>query len=311
MSQYPLVSVPVITYNSAKFIIETLESVKSQTYPNIELIVSDDGSMDGTVQLCRDWIEQNNSRFYRVKLLTVEHNTGTAGNMNRAEAECRGEWVKSIAGDDILIIDCISNCVQYVQTHADVRFLFGKISKIDVKGNPCDINDYPFDYSFFSLSSEEQLYRLVYQWNCIPASTFFYHRDSMKKICVRNDERIPLLEDWPKWINLLSKGAIFSFIDKPLVEYRVGQGLSTGIKSVRYYESVRKFVFYYKYPRMVEVDEDQAINDIVMTECELFEENSRLHKELCRLRSTNSYKLGKFLLSPISVIRRRLSKRHE
>ena len=52
----PLVSVVVITYNSAKFVIETLESVKSQTYKNIELIISDDCSTDDTVERCRLWL---------------------------------------------------------------------------------------------------------------------------------------------------------------------------------------------------------------------------------------------------------------
>lgn len=57
--EQPLVSVSVITYNSAKTVLETLESIKAQTYQNLELIVSDDCSTDNTVELCRNWIEQN------------------------------------------------------------------------------------------------------------------------------------------------------------------------------------------------------------------------------------------------------------
>ena len=48
----PLVSINVITYNSSKFVLETLESAKAQTYQNIELIVSDDCSTDNTVEIC-------------------------------------------------------------------------------------------------------------------------------------------------------------------------------------------------------------------------------------------------------------------
>ena len=55
----PLVSIIVITYNSAKFVLETLESAKAQTYQNIELIISDDGSTDNTVQICREWLKNN------------------------------------------------------------------------------------------------------------------------------------------------------------------------------------------------------------------------------------------------------------
>ena len=70
----PLVSVTVITYNSSKTVLETLDSIKAQTYQNLELIVSDDCSTDDTVELCRNWIEQNKERFVRTELLTVEKN---------------------------------------------------------------------------------------------------------------------------------------------------------------------------------------------------------------------------------------------
>ncbi len=55
-SRETLVSIVVITYNSAKFILETLESSKAQTYKNIELIISDDCSTDNTVEICQQWI---------------------------------------------------------------------------------------------------------------------------------------------------------------------------------------------------------------------------------------------------------------
>lgn len=80
-----LVSIPVITYNSAKTVIETLDSIKAQTYPNIELIISDDCSTDDTVQLCREWIEKNGERFERTELISVTKNTGVSGNNNRAK----------------------------------------------------------------------------------------------------------------------------------------------------------------------------------------------------------------------------------
>ncbi len=54
----PLVSIIVITYNSSKYVLETLESAKAQTYQNIELIVSDDGSTDNTIEICKIWIEK-------------------------------------------------------------------------------------------------------------------------------------------------------------------------------------------------------------------------------------------------------------
>ena len=96
----PLVSVPVITYNSSEYIIDGLESIKAQTYKNIELIISDDCSTDNTVELCRDWLENNKDYFVRVELVTTDKNTGVAGNCNRSVKACRGEWIRGLSGDD-------------------------------------------------------------------------------------------------------------------------------------------------------------------------------------------------------------------
>ena len=87
---YPLVSVFVVSYNAADYICETLESIKAQTYQNIELIVSDDHSSDQTVELANEWIESNKERFVRTELITVDHNTGVSANYNRAIRACRG-----------------------------------------------------------------------------------------------------------------------------------------------------------------------------------------------------------------------------
>ena len=86
--EQPLVSVPVVTYNSANTILETLESIKAQTYPNIELIISDDCSTDNTIELCLEWLELYKERFTRTEVLTVEKNTGVSANVNRCWNAC-------------------------------------------------------------------------------------------------------------------------------------------------------------------------------------------------------------------------------
>ncbi len=222
--EQPLVSVPIVTYNSAETVLKTLESIKAQTYQNIELIVSDDCSTDNTVELCRSWIEQNKDRFERTELLTVEKNTGVAGNLNRAEAACQGEWVKGIAGDDMLMPNCVEEFVKYVEQHPEATYVFCKMEgfgrsqeEIDEYMNRC------FDYTFFSLTQEEQYHRLVFKGNCLPAPAMFYHRQRAKEYAFGNDERIPMVEDYPKWMRMTKAGAHFHFVDKPLVRYRLSE----------------------------------------------------------------------------------------
>ena len=76
MGKLPIVTVIVYSYNSSQYIFETLESIRNQTYPSLMLIISDDCSTDNTVEICKKWIDKNESRFIKTKLLTYEKNTG-------------------------------------------------------------------------------------------------------------------------------------------------------------------------------------------------------------------------------------------
>ena len=103
--KFALVSVCVVTYNSEKTIRETLDSILAQTYPRLELIVSDDRSTDQTVRICQDWLEENRERFQNTELIVRDQNGGVARNLNTAIQAAAGEWVKPIAGDDLLMPD--------------------------------------------------------------------------------------------------------------------------------------------------------------------------------------------------------------
>ena len=299
----PLVSVTVITYNSSKTVLETLDSIKAQTYQNIELIVSDDCSTDNTVEICSKWIEQNKERFVRTELLTVEKNTGVAGNLNRAEAACQGEWVKSIAGDDVFMPNCIQDCMDYVVEHPETVYLFGMQKAFGASEERCKEIDAVFDYSFFNLTQEQQLHRLVFDGNCVPATTVFYNRERAKRLNIKEDERIPLLEDWPKWINLLRAGVKLHFLDKVLVKYRIG-GLSTrNGMSVKSYVSRRKMYFYYLFPEWYKTNPERAVEMVVKDEEEVFVAYKNSEKRLSDIQSSKAYHLGKVILKPFTFVR--------
>lgn len=92
----PLVSVCIPAYNNEEYIEETCRSVLAQTYENLELVVVDDCSGDGTVRIVESLADK------RVRLVKNEKNLGMAGNWNRCIQEARGEFVKILCGDDIL-----------------------------------------------------------------------------------------------------------------------------------------------------------------------------------------------------------------
>ena len=223
MEYNPLVSILVVTYNSSKYIIDALESVKNQTYQNVELVVSDDCSKDETVDVCRKWMDENKSRFVNVELVTTEKNTGTSANANRGLQKCKGEWVKFCAGDDALFSDCVEKLVQFVTNNPEARAITGKLKEYRfsfdeenvVVGHMSRYND---NKEILDKSAEEQLKKLVYGNSFIPPTGFFCMQ------VVREvggfDEKYGILEDFPFYLQLLMHGYKFYRIDEFVAKYR-------------------------------------------------------------------------------------------
>lgn len=250
VSDNPLVSVVVITYNSAKTVLETLDSIAAQTYKNIELIISDDCSKDDTVKVCNEWLEKNRNRFVRTELITVVANTGVAGNINRGNNAANGQWLKGIAGDDILLPECVEQNINYVTEHPDAQLVFSKIVPFG-SINYVDSEFYKvflFGYGCLQLSDKE-FFTLIRLRNFLPASTAFLQKSLFLELG-GHDESIPLLEDWPFWIKASMNRVHFHFLPVETVKYRMeDSSLSIGKYSEAYLESCAKA---YKFARNVQ-----------------------------------------------------------
>lgn len=265
MDKEPLVSIAVITYQSSPYVVETLESIARQTYRNIELVISDDGSNDGTVDVCMEWLSVNGNRFVRTEVLTVPANTGTSANYNRAEDACRGDWVMTVDGDDMLFPDAVKSYIGFVSEHPGAEYVFAKIKAIGATDERCEYYEkHVFDPAFFDLSPKEQYERLIFEGNCIPSGTCFYKRASKLKYGIRNDERIPLLEDWPKWVNILKKNVLLYFLDKQTVIYRLrDDSVSTSKPSLAFRQSNALMYIHYQFSSQFRKDSIFAIKKLV------------------------------------------------
>jgi GT2 family glycosyltransferase len=217
-----LVSIVVITYNSAKYVLETLESINAQTYHNRELIVSDDCSTDSTLRICQEWIEKNSGKFIRAELITAETNTGIPANCNRGVNNAKGEWIKLIAGDDILDKDCITNFIKYAYTNPDASVIsssvqfFEKTYTKENFGKAIYTNDHKFFYHETSAQSQHKM--LLWKNYVQGPSTI------IKKSAILNvgnfDEKYPFLEDYPMYLKLTKAGYKIFALNKITVFYR-------------------------------------------------------------------------------------------
>jgi len=224
MPELPLVSIIVITYNSSKYVLETLESAKAQTYKNLELIVSDDCSTDNTAEICSTWIEENRHRFVRSKLIIANCNTGVTSNCNRGLAEAQGEWLKFIAGDDILTVGSIAGFVRCTQMNSDANFIFGAV--IPFHGNTV-YKPILAPKEFISATAQKQHKLLLKKDNCILGPASFIRRTIIQSLG-GFDYRIPMQEDYPFWIKVTGLNHKLHFYEFNCAEYRIhNEGLTS------------------------------------------------------------------------------------
>lgn len=213
-----LVTVIVATYNSSAFVLDTLESVKKQTYTALELIITDDNSTDNTVSLCQRWCDDNRSFFLNVKLLKSEYNTGISSNVNRGIREAVGKWIKIIAGDDVLMDSCIENNINYVLKHSEISFLFSNVAHIDQFGN--NISRLDQKKSFWEGTSQVQYRSLILQKYIPSAPTSFCLKEALYSLELF-DESICMCEDYPMWLKATKSGYKLFYMDNITVKYRI------------------------------------------------------------------------------------------
>lgn len=218
-SHNTLISIVVITYNSANTVIKTLISAQNQIYKNIELIISDDCSTDNTIKLCKQWMEINKQRFINTKIVTSQYNTGISANSNRGIKASKGEWIKLIAGDDLLLSNCIIDNFDYIIKHPDIKILFSKQETFYYNKSKKIISS-SFDYSetkkFFECNAQEQ-FQILFSENRPLAPTVFFNKELFVKYPY--NEIYKYMEDLPQWINLTSHGIKLYFMDKFTVQY--------------------------------------------------------------------------------------------
>ncbi|MDX6517004.1 MAG: hypothetical protein QOH73_2670 [Gaiellaceae bacterium] len=116
--QRPLVSICVPVYNGAAWIAEALESALAQTYPELEIVVSDNASTDETAAIVRSYTDP------RIRLHTAAQNVGIAGNHNRSVLLARGEFIKFLHADDRLLPSCVEEMVALALEDPEIGLVF-------------------------------------------------------------------------------------------------------------------------------------------------------------------------------------------
>ncbi|MEZ4877575.1 MAG: glycosyltransferase family 2 protein [Flavobacterium sp.] len=220
-----LVSVPVLTYNSAEFVEETLESIYNQTYQNLQLIISDDCSKDNTVEIVQKWCNQSRvkERFADIKIITVPKNTGIPANFNRCIKASDGDWLKLISGDDALLPNCILDNVKHVLENPSIKVLYSYLKiyrntfeeKNFVKLSPAKL---PTHIITTEISAFEQYQLFLVSDRIQFTPSMFLNKEAILKAGLPKEHLFS--EDFQTKLNLTKAGFKLHFFEKETVLYR-------------------------------------------------------------------------------------------
>lgn len=137
---HPCVSVIIPSYNSGKYLVQSVESILLQTFNDLELIVVDDGSTDRSLEKLKSLNDP------RLIILAHQHNSGYAAAMNTGIAQARGKYIARMDADDISLRERLEKQVLFLEAHPDFCFVGTRGHKLTPNGRL--ISTYPMDEDF-------------------------------------------------------------------------------------------------------------------------------------------------------------------
>ncbi len=208
MTYLPKVSVMMIAYNHMSYVRDAIESVLEQDYPNLELVIADDASTDGTAQVIAEYARRFPNRVIPV---LSRSNAGITHNSNRGLGACTGELISFIDSDDLMLPGKISAQVEWFSTDCR-RVLCGHQLEVFYEKNTCMphilnrklragtgakvfIHEIPFGKSSVMIRATR-----------MPAHLF--------------DEALPIMSDLLMWIEVVREDGEFGFVAGTFGRYR-------------------------------------------------------------------------------------------
>jgi glycosyltransferase involved in cell wall biosynthesis len=210
----PLISVGVASYNNSKYILDTLKSIVSQSYKNIELIIVDDCSKDDSVERINEFIK---TVSIPVKFHINQQNQGVVNVCNKLLNLLSGTYYTLIGSDDVMLPDRIEKQIKVmISEGADMSF--GRITVINDFG---EIVNHQKNSECISEHTSEIImtYKNLLEYNIVPAPTVMLKTRTVKSI--NGYDITYTIEDLPLWISIASNKYKIVYLNELLVYYRV------------------------------------------------------------------------------------------
>ena len=210
MKNIPLVSVAIITYNQINFLIEAIESVLEQDYPNIEIVIADDCSIDGTQKVLADYKNRFPDKF---RIILSDINEGITKNSNKAYFACSGKYISWLGGDDIMYKYKIHKQVEYLEKHTECSIAYHNLEVFD-----SDTGKIIQCFNNRKNKYNGGVERSIKYGTFNGASSTMVRSDKTPKQGF--DEDLNVASDWLFWIETLLPNGKICYIDEILGKYR-------------------------------------------------------------------------------------------
>src|SRR5712664_463639 len=212
--QLPLVSVVTPTFNQAAFLTETIESVLSQDYPNIEYLIFDDGSTDETPEILS---------AYTGRVEWESHaNMGQTATINKGWERSHGEIITWLNSDDTYLPGAISKAVDYLQKHPAIDIVYGDTLLTNADGSPIERMK-AAEFNYDELVAKDH--------NPIPQPSAFIRRSVMEDVGLL-DPSYYYFMDWYFWLRAGIDHSI-AYFPELLSTYRLHEASKTVAQAVR------------------------------------------------------------------------------
>lgn len=202
-SEGPLVSVVIPCYNHEQFVQDSIQSVIDQTYKNIELIIIDDGSKDGSVEKIQEMVDLCEKRFTRFEFRS-RPNKGLSSTLNEALEWCEGKYFSALASDDIMLKLKTNTQVDFLEKKSVFAAVFGSVTIID--------NNNEILSDWIVKNKEWNFNEIIMHRHELLAPTAMIRMEVIKSIGGYNTNFY--IEDWFMWLKISKQKSLYSTSEK-------------------------------------------------------------------------------------------------
>lgn len=242
-----MISIIITAYNQQEVICQAVESARNQTYRDLEIIVVDDGSTDGTKRLLEERFGDS-LRYFR------QANLGQGAARNLGIEMARGDMVQFLDGDDLLLENKLARQLEALKKHPDCHAVYCDYARFSD-----DAPDQWIDGTLKNRYRSGDLWPHLISGNFLLSHTPLVPMERLKRIGgFDEDRRLSGCEDYDLWLRLAHAGCRFHYHDEVLALYRKSEGSTSSNQEAQQKRTIRVLKKAFRYAKGMERDQRET-----------------------------------------------------